>query len=546
MSESNAQQARPAGTYKEQHWSEIYTTLIGADRENPLDAEDLYTLSVAAYLTGKDSESADLLARAHHQFLDKGNLKQALRCAFWLGLQLMFKREQARGSGWFSRAQHLLEKVQQHCAEKGLLSIPLALRSLNEGDADRAYATFKKAAEDGDTFNDADLRSLGLLGCGQSLINLGKTSEGLAVLDEAMVAVASDKVSPLVPGIVYCAVIEACQMLFDVQRAQEWTRVLSQWCHAQPDIVPFRGQCLIRRSQIMHLHGDWSKAQAEMQRACTMLSHPPGEPAAGEAYYQLADLYRLRGEFTRAEELYHEANKWGRKPQPGLAQLRLAQRQQSAAVAAIQHALEETKFPLKRLRILPAYIEIMTASGKIKKARLAADELAALTETYSAPYIHAVSAFSRAAVLLKKGDTGASIKLLRQACDLWNELNAPYEGARVRLLLGIAYRKDGDEDSASMELSAAQWVFQQLEAKPDLKRVEALIKDKTRQDLQGLTLRELQALRLVAAGETNKAIADKLFISERTVERHLSNIFNKLGVASRTAATAHAFKHHMV
>ena len=534
------------GSFKGKSWFEIYTTLIGADRKNPLDAEDLVTLSVAAYLTGKDSQSADMLARAHHQFLDKVELIKAVRCAFWLGLQLMFKREHARGSGWFSRAQHLLEDVQHNCAEKGLLSIPVALRSLNEGDAEKAYAAFKKAAKDGDKFNDPDLRTLGLLGCGQSLINLGKTSEGVAMLDEAMVAVASDKVSPLVPGIVYCAVIEACQMLFDIQRAQEWTTVLSQWCHAQPDIVPFRGQCLIRRSQIMHLHGDWSEAQAEMQRACKILTQAPGEPAAGEAYYQLADLYRLRGEFTRAEELYHEANKWGRKPQPGLALLRLAQRQQPAAVAAIQHTLEEAKIPLKRLKILPAYIEIMIASGKIKKAGLAADELSALTEMYNVPYIHAISAFSRAAVLLKEGDTGAAIKMLRHACDIWNELNAPYEGARVRLLLGIAYRKDGDEDSASLELNAAQWIFQQLEAKPDLKRVDALIKDKTRQDLQGLTLRELQALRLVAAGETNKAIADKLFISERTVERHLSNIFNKLGVASRTAATAHAFKHHMV
>lgn len=534
------------GFFQGQSWSEVYTHLRQAELKNPLEPMDLYTLALAAYLTGKDTESADLLAQAHHEFLAKDNLKQAVRCAFWLGLQLMFKREQARGSGWFSRAQHLLQDVEQNCAEKGLMTIPLALKSLNEGDVEKAYAAFKKAAKDGDKFNDPDLRTLSLLGCGQSLINLGKTSEGVALLDEAMVAVASDKVFPLVPGIVYCAVIEACQMLFDVQRAQEWTTVLSQWYHAQPDIVPFRGQCLVRRSQIMHLHGDWSEAQAEMQRACKILTQPPGEPAAGEAYYQLADLYRLRGEFKRAKELYHEANKWGRKPQPGLALLRLAQRQQPAAVAAIQHSLEEEKNPLKRLRILPAYIEIMISSGKIKKARLAADELSAMTEMYSVPYIHAISAFSRAAVFLKEGDTGTAIKMLRHACDIWNELNAPYEGARVRLLLGIAYRKDGDEDSASLELNAAQWIFQQLEAKPDLKKVDALLKDKSRQDLQGLTLRELQALRLVAAGETNKAIAQKLFISERTVERHLSNIFNKLGVASRTAATAHAFKHHMV
>jgi DNA-binding CsgD family transcriptional regulator len=546
MNASKQQHDRHKGSYQEQSWSEIYSALILADRNNPLEAEDLYTLSLAAYLTGKDSESADMLARAHHQFLARDDLKQAVRCAFWLGMQLMFKGEQARGSGWFSRAQHLLEDLQQDCAEKGLLSIPAGLRFLAGGDAEKAYAEFKKAAKAGDNLNDPDPRTLGLLGCGQSLIRLGKISDGVASLDEAMVAVEADTISPIVVGVVYCAVIETCQMIFDIQRAQEWTTVLSQWCESQPDLVPFRGQCLVRRSQIMHFHGDWSEALDEMQRACELLSHPPGEPAAGEAFYGLADLYRLRGEYTQAEKLYQEANKWGRKPQPGLALVRLAQRQYEAAAASAQHTLDEAKNPLQRIKIIPAYIEIMIAAGNTKHARLAAGELSALTEKYNATYVQALSAFCQGSVLLDEGNYRESLKILRHSCDLWTELNAPYESSRVRLLMGIAYRQDGDEDSASLELTAAQWVFRELDATLDLKRAESLIKENSAQDLHGLTLRELQVLRLISAGETNKTIANKLFISEKTVERHISNIFNKLAVSSRTAATAYAIKHKVL
>lgn len=545
MNVSMAQQVRQKEFYGKQSWLEIYTALMRADRENPLEADDLYTLSLAAYLTGKDRESTEMQVRALQLFLDRKEQPQAARCAFWLGMQWMFKGEQARGSGWFSKAKHLLDDIPYDCAEKALLSIPVALKYLFGGDAEKAYAEFEKAAKAGTTFNDPDLGTLGLLGCGQSLIGLGKISDGVTLLDEAMVAVEADTISPIVLGIVYCAVIETCLMLFDIQRAQEWTAVLSQWCASQPGLVPFRGQCLIRRSQILHLHGDWTEAQAEMQRACKILSEGTGEPAAGEAYYQLADAHRLRGEFSQAENLYLEANKWGRKPQPGLALLRLAQKQYEVAAASIQHAFDEAKDPLKRIRIIPAYVEIMLATGKLHKARLGAGDLSAMTEKYNAPFLNALSAYTQGTMLLEEDKDLEALMKLRHSCALWQSLNVPYETARVRLLIGTVYRKRGDEDSASMELTAAQWVFQQLAATPDLRRAELLIKEKHAPDSDGLSLRELQVLRLVAAGETNKTIASKLFISERTVERHLSNIFNKLGVGSRTAATAFAFNHHI-
>ncbi|CAN5495522.1 hypothetical protein BH23BAC1_BH23BAC1_47090 [soil metagenome] len=532
--------------FKGRPWSEVYTKLLDADKEKPLESEDLYTLALAAYLTGRDSEGIDILARAHHQFLSGGNIRRAALCGFWIGMLLMFKGERARSSGWFSRVNRLIEDFHHDCVEKGLLLVPVALQFLMKGDAGKAHATFKQAADMGETFNDPDLKTLSRLGCGQALVMQGNIPEGTSMLDEAMVAVESDEVSPIVVGIVYCAVIETCQKIFDLRRAQEWTSVLSQWCESQPDLVPFRGQCLIRRSQIMHLHGEWPEALDEMQRACQILSQPPGEPAAGEAYYQLAELYRLQGDNIHAEKMYLEANKWGRKPQPGLAQLRLAQGQKDAAKISINNALNEAKNTFSRIRILPAYIEIMLTDGYSQEVQSAADELAAIAEKFKTPYIQAVSAHSRGTVLLSRGDAHAALKVLRQAYSFWNELDIPYEVARVRLLTGIAYKKAGDEDSAAMEMAAAQWTFRELNAIPDLTRTNSLIKADTGGDLHGLTLREHQVLRLVAAGDTNKSIASKLFISERTVERHMSNIFNKLDVTSRTAASTYALKHKIV
>lgn len=532
------------GSYREQSWTETYKAL--KKREETLKTGELYQLAVAAYLLGKDVESIDILSTTHHHFLKTENVSQAIRCAFWIGMLLMIKGERSRGGGWFSRAQRLAEEHPCKGTENGLLLIPAGLKSLSTGSADIAYANFKKACEAGKGYNDPDLTTLSLLGQGQAMVQLENISKGMALLDEAMVATESADISPLVLGIVYCAVIETCLKVYDIRRAQEWTAVLSQWCESQPDMLPFRGQCLIRRSQIMHIHGEWSKAQEEMQRACRILSKPPGEPAAGEAYYLLAETFRLRGDFQQAEECYIEANRWRRKPQPGLALLRLAQNEKELAVNGVQRALDETNTPLQRIKILPAYIDIMLGREKITEARSAVNELIAAAEKYDTTYIQAITAYCQGALLLKENKPAAAVKALCKSLNFWNELDAPYRAATTRLLLGIAYKDQRDQDTAMMELTAAQRIFKDLKALPDLKKVEALLEVRHEPDLHGLTSRELQVLLLVAGGKTNKTIADKLSISERTVERHLSNIFNKLQVNSRTEATAFAYKNHFL
>jgi len=340
-------------------------------------------------------------------------------------------------------------------------------------------------------------------------------------------------------------VLEGCQELFDLRRARQWTAVLTSWCATQPDLVPYRGQCLLHRAELLALHGAWPDAMEETRAAYARFLRPTGHPAAGAAAYQLAELHRLRGETTEAEEAYRLASRWGREPQPGLALLRLAQGQPATAQAAIHRALDEAGDLPGRARLLPAAAEIALAAGDPAAARAAADELAEAARRLDAPVLLATAASAGGAVLLAEGDPRAALVDLRSAWAAWRELEAPYEAARTRVGIGLACRALGDQDSAAMELDAARFAFQELGAAPDLASLETLTGRGPAGQAGGLTPREVQVLRLVATGKTNRAIAAELVLSERTVDRHVSNIFTKLGVSSRAAATAWAYEHRL-
>jgi DNA-binding CsgD family transcriptional regulator/ribonuclease I len=532
-------------SYARRAWRDAYAQLLAADRETPLACDDLERLAMTACLVGRDADSADLWARAYHAFLVRDDREGAARSAFWLAFGLLNRGELARGGGWIARAHRVLEEVACDCVVQGYLLLPLAIRSITEGNAAAAYSTFGRAADIGDRFNDPDLVALAGHGRGRALIRLGKTAEGVALLDEAMVAVTAGEVSPIVVGDVYCSVIEACHEIFDLRRAHEWTSALSDWCASQPDLVPYRGQCLVRRAEVMQLHGAWPEAMNEVQRACERLSQPR-QPAIGAAFYQRAELHRLRGEFAHAEEAYRHASQSGRKPQPGFSLLRLAQQQIDAAAAAIRNAIDEAHDQRLRSRMLGAYVEIMLAADAVAHARAAANELSEIAAALNAPFLAAAAAYANGAVLLAERDPRAARVALRQAWTAWCDLDAPYEAARTRVLIGLVCRQLGDEEGAGLEFEAARQVFKQLGAAPDLVRVNGLSRLAATKGVGSLSARELQVLRLLSTGKTNRAIADALSISERTVARHVSNIFTKLDLSSRAAATAYAYQHQLI
>ncbi|HEX9611677.1 MAG TPA: LuxR C-terminal-related transcriptional regulator [Gemmatimonadales bacterium] len=533
-------------SFERRAWKEAHAQLAAADREGPLEPDDLERLAMAAYLIGRDAESTDALARAHQEFLAHGAPARAVRCVFWLAMGLFDRGDHAQAGGWIGRGRRLLDDDRLDCVEQGYLLLPIALQQSAAGEHARAHETFGQAGHIGERFADPDLVALARDGQGRALIDLRRPAEGVALLDEVMVAVTAGETSPAVAGIVYCSVLSACQEIFDLRRAREWTAALNQWCASQPDLVQYRGECLVRRAEILRLQGSWPDAMEEARRANEVLSRPPGRRAVGAALYQLAELHRLRGEFAQAEEAYRQAAELARKPQPGLALLRLAQGQIDAARAAIRRVLDEAKDRRTRAAALGPCVEIMLAAGDVPAARAAADELSRITADLDAPFLRAVSAHALGAVLLQAGDAGGALGPLRQAWTAWLELDAPYDAARARVLIGLACAELGDQDAADVELDAARQAFSHLGAAPDLARVGALSGKKTARAGSGLTAREAQVLRLVAAGKTNRAIAQQLGISEKTVARHLSNIFTKLGLSSRSAATAYAYQHDLV
>jgi len=347
-------------------------------------------------------------------------------------------------------------------------------------------------------------------------------------------------------GLIYCSVIDACQQVYALARAWEWTSALAQWCEAQPQMVAFTGTCLVHRAEIMQLHGAWSEAIDEARRACERTSYGIEQQPPAAAFYQQAEVHRLRGEFTAADDAYRCASQRGYDPQPGLALLRMTQGRTDAAAAAIRRVASATTDQLQRTRLLPAYVEIMLSVGDIEDARHASRELATIAEGFDTGVLRAMAAHAQGAVELAEGDVQAALGSLRRAFEAWQHAEAPYEAARVRVLVGMACRAFGDDEGAGLELNAARAVFERLGATPDLARIDALTKGVPSGHPHGLTPRELQVLRLVAAGKTNKIIAAELFLSEKTVDRHVSNIFNKLDVPSRAAATAYAYEHKLI
>ena len=529
--------------FARQAWGDAYMHLSAADLEAPLELEDLERLARAADLTGRGDVCSEALARAHHESLRMGETARAVRNAFWLGMSLVNRGEMVRGGGWLARARRLLDESRLDCVEQGYMLVPFARQTLEEGDPAAADAMFEQAGAVAERFHDPDLATLARLGRGTSRIALGETARGVALLDEAMVAVTAREVSPIVIGIVYCGAIEAFQGILDLRRAQEWTDALGRWVDSQPDLVPFRGQCLLHRAELLHLHGAWREAADEARRATDRLSHYPAGPVLGAALYQQAELHRLRGEFGKAEEDYREASRQGRAPEPGLALLRLAQGRIGAAEAAIRRSLDESGDGASRPRLLEACVEIALAAGDLEAARAAAGELAEVAEQSRAVLLAGMAARARGAVRLAEGDVRSALEELRRAFRSWQDLGAPYEAARVRTLIAAACGALGDDDATSLELDAARGVFRQLGAAPDLAQLDALDRRDAALETGGLTAREVEVLRLVAAGGTNRAIATELVISEKTVARHVSNIFTKLGLSSRSAATAYAYRH---
>jgi DNA-binding CsgD family transcriptional regulator len=535
------EQAREAAARRA--WGRAFRAFAKADRAGSLGAHDLERMALAAYMLGRNDVYLECMRRAHLAHRGAREDARAARCAFWTGIDLALRGRATQAAGWFARAQRLAERGPRDSAERGYLLLPALLRRAGEHDWKGVAEVARKAERIAERHGETDLYALAAHERGHALVRLGRVPEGLQLMDEVMVCAMADELSPLVTGLVYCSAIAYCQDLLQLGRAQAWTQALSGWCEQQPEMVAHTGQCLVHRAELMQLHGDWRPALCEAQKAKAQFAKAMNSAAAGQAWYRQGEVHRLQGRIAQAEVAYRESGGCGYEPQPGLALLRLAQGRTAAAAGAVRRVLAETSDPIRRAKLLAAAVEIYLAGGGAD-ARAACSELGRLAKSRRSAFLDALAAHSCGAVELARGKAQAALAASRRACAAWRQLEVPYEAARARVLIARACLALGDAEGAALELDAARRAFATLRATPDLASLDALARGPQRG--HRLTDRELEVLRHVAAGRANKAIARELTLSNRTVDRHVSNIFDKLGVSSRSAATAFAYRNRLV
>jgi DNA-binding CsgD family transcriptional regulator len=516
-------------------WTRAHDAFIAAGAEAALDADDVASLREASWWLGLMDEALAAAEAAYKLYLEASDNRRAAYQAWEIAYAYFLKGDEAVGGGWIGRVQRLLTE-EPDCAEQGYLLYFFVETSLDAGKETLAKA--REVQDFGRRNANRNLIAAGMVAEGRVMIKLGRARQGLALLDEGMLEASSGALSPTFAGNIYCHLMAACYELGDFRRASAWTQVTSDWCDRMAPAVLFKGICRVHRAQVMQIKGAWTDAEDEALRVCADLAHIHVGIVA-EAHYQIGEIRRLRGDLEGAEEAYRQGHGLGRDPQPGLAMLRLAQGRTKAAATAIRSALAGVTNRLSRARLLAAQVEIAIAAGSDGAASAAADELGDIASAYGSSGLEAAAKLALGSVLLSAGRTEDAISTLRSACSAWQGLEAPYDCARVRVLLARAYHDLGDSEAAERELDAAQTVFEELGADLDAKTVGA----QRRLALpRGLTEREAEVLALVAAGNTNRQIADELVLSQKTVARHLSNIFTKLSVTSRTAAAWFAFE----
>lgn len=533
------EQAREA--YANSRWAEAYEQFRTVNEAEGLVDDDLAAFADSAWWLGRNDESLALSEQAYRRYAAAEDVRRAARMAIEIGYLWFVRGEETVGSGWVSRAIRLLDGAPE-CAEHGYLLYLQTAEAIEQGSFEAAIDVARRIQALADRHRDRTLYAIGLVAEGIAVVKQGRVDDGLAVLDEAMLAVRVGEVAPAWAGNLYCLLMSLFLELADIRRARAWTDATERWCDQFNNPAMFVGVCRVHRAQLLRLEGAWSDAEQHAAQACHDLAEM-NAVAVAEGRYTLGELCRLRGDVTGAEEAYRRSHELGRDPQPGLALLWLAEGRTDAAGRALRTALAEADQPLTRAPLLAAQVEVAAVTGDAPLARAVADELAGIADTYGTAGLIAAARQAAGTARLVAGEPERALPLLRDALRRWRDVDAGFETARVRCLLARALESIGDVEAAAREVEAATGVFTKLGATSALRELGA---SPGTMYPGGLSAREAEVLACVAVGRTNRQIATELGISERTVERHLSNIFVKLDVSSRTEAAGYAFEHRLV
>jgi class 3 adenylate cyclase len=486
-------------------WADAFDHLTVADARGNLSAEDLSSLSQAAWWTGRMDAAIDAAERAYSAHLDGGDARAAAMAAIDLAHNYHGKGRDLLAAGWLKRAERILDTEPESVAT-GYLAREKATSLISKGRLEEALSEARGTLEMGTRFADPDLQALGVHDQGRALVALGRVADGWELLDEATVAAVSGELKPLTTAIIYCNTISTCRDLADYGRASQWSDAAKRWCERQA-ISGFPGMCRVYRAEISRLRGALAEAETEARNATGELMEFNREYAAG-ALYELGEIRLRLGDLQAAEEAFAQAHELGNSAQPGLSLLRLVQGKTQAAATSIRAALQdETWNRLARARLLPAQVEIAVAAGDLRTAQEAVTELEEIAEGYGTAALRAAAASARGELMLATGDSPAALASLREGHRRWQEVDAPYEAARARVLIGVARRRQGDDETAEMELQAARSVFTRLGAVRDAARVDELLTGRT--DAVGPVRRTFMFTDIVRSTPLVEAIGDQ-------------------------------------
>lgn len=514
-------------------WAGAHRDLTRAADHQALRADDLLLLSDAAWWLGRMAETMALSERVHRLYVEEGRLDRAALCALTTGELWLISGEVPVGLGWIARARRLLAELPEGEVH-GYLVFADGQLALETGDDAAVSAATRRLADLARRQASPTLEALGLLLAGTQAVRAGRTTEGFALLDEAMLPVLAGQVEDGFAGNLYCQVMGLCAEVGDVRRMRTWLRTTEKWCARFSDAVMFVGICRMHRVQLLVLDAAWDEAAREaglVQRELAEMN----AMAVAEAHYQLGELHRRRGVLDDAAREYDAARALGHAAQPGAALLRLAEGRPEDAWSAIAGALEAGP-PPSRWRCLGPAVEIALAGRRLTAATALADELTAVAERTPGSLFRAAAPAARGRIDLADGRPAAAVVALREAVRTYTDLGVPHEAAQVQALLAEACAAAGVPTDAEAAASAAAEARRRLGLLPSPHRTTS----------GTLTAREREVLRLVADGASNHDVAEQLTLSDKTVGRHLANVYAKLGVTSRTAAVARAREQRLI
>ena len=515
-------------------WHASYQAFARAGEEAVLCTDDLDAMAVAAWRLGRGKESLRVAERVFAQ-LSRTDPSSAAMKAVELGLAWFTRGDVNIGRGWMNRARRLLD-AESEGESHGYLVYLEALVAMVSRDAD---ALANRVTTLQGICGRLDSPALtALCRVAEALAAIGETriADAYALIDEAMLPVLADEVPIDWAGDIYCVVLNQCHRLADLPRMREWTHSMDRWCTDFAASANYGGVCDVHRLQIQAAGDDYRMLEERLAAASSALEEVNGY-AAAEGYYQLGEVRRLRGNAEGALAAFARARALGKDPQPGEALLRCAQGDGDRAWTDLRVALAGEDLS-GRMRLLHGAVDVALARGSVEEAERHCAEMESGAEAFGTPGFRAWAAHARGAILVQQGQHPDALASLEAALREYRTQQSRYETAQVYEWMAVAHRGLGDEELAAADTATAENIYAQLGVEP------AHVCGATTPG--GLTRREIEILAHIASGATNKQVAEQICISEKTVGRHLANIYAKLGVSSRTAAVTWAYANNVI